>query len=170
LLEAGVWRGGACIMMRGVLAAYGITDRTVWVADSFEGLPSPDPINYPADTGDRHSTHGALRVSLEDVQTNFHNYGLLDGQVKFLKGWFKDTLAAAPIERLAVLRLDGDMYSSTIQTLEALYDKLSPGGYLIVDDYILDGCRQAIEDFRARTGIRDEINDIDGAAVFWRKS
>jgi hypothetical protein len=170
MLEAGVWRGGACILMRGILAAYGLTDRTVWVADSFAGLPPADPATYPADTGDPHSTFDALCVSSEEVQENFERYGLLDRQVRFLKGWFCDTLPVAPIAELAILRLDGDMYSSTIQTLDALYDKVAQGGYVIVDDYILSGCRQAVDDFRDRHGIHDELNDIDGAAVFWRKS
>jgi hypothetical protein len=170
MLEAGVWRGGACILMRAVLQAYGITDRTVWVADSFVGLPEADPTTYPADAGDQHAIEDALRVSKSEVQANFKRYGLLDQQVRFLKGWFNETLAAAPIARLAILRLDGDMYSSTIQTLDALYDKVSLGGYVIVDDYILPGCRQAVDDYRDRRGIREELNEVDGAAVFWRKS
>jgi Macrocin-O-methyltransferase (TylF) len=170
MLEAGVWRGGACILMRGVLAAYGITDRTVWVADSFAGLPAAEPETYPADTDDQHATNDALRVSSEEVQANFERYGLLDRQVRFLKGWFNETLSTAPIGRLAILRLDGDMYSSTIQTLDVLYEKVTPGGYVIIDDYILSGCRQAVDDFRARHGIDSELNDVDGAAVFWRKN
>jgi hypothetical protein len=169
MLEAGVWRGGACILMRGVLAAHGITNRTVWAADSFCGLPVADPETYPADAGDPHSTFDALRVSREEVEANFRRYGLLDGQVRFLKGWFAETLPGAPISKLAILRLDGDMYSSTIQTLDALYEKVSSGGYIVIDDYILSGCRQAVDDFRARHGIREELSDVDGAAVFWRK-
>jgi hypothetical protein len=170
MLEAGVWRGGACILMRGVLAAHGIADRTVWVADSFAGLPPPDPVVYPADAGDSHSTVDALRASSDEVQANFRRYGLLNEQVRFLKGWFADTLPTAPIDRLAILRLDGDMYSSTIQTLDALYTKVSPGGYVIIDDYILEGCRRAVDDFRDRHGIQDDLNDVDGSAVFWRKT
>jgi len=168
MLEAGVWRGGACILMRGVLTAHGVSDRTIWVADSFAGLPPSDSA-YPADAGDIHATYDVLAVSLEEVQANFERYDLLDAQVRFLKGWFADTLPSAPIERLAILRLDGDMYSSTIQTLEALYSKVSPGGFVIVDDYILAGCRQATDDFRARHGIDEPMHDVDGAAVFWRK-
>jgi hypothetical protein len=169
LIEAGVWRGGACILMRGVLAAYGVKDRKIWVADSFAGLPPPDE-SCPADAGDLHSTYDQLRVSLENVKENFAHYRLLDEQVQFLKGWFKDTLPVAPIERLAILRLDGDMYSSTIQTLDALYRKVSPGGFVIVDDYILTGCRQAVDDYRLQHDIREPLQEVDGAAVFWRKA
>jgi O-methyltransferase len=130
LIETGVWRGGATILMRGVLAAYGIADRIVWVADSFAGLPPPNPQAYPADAGDIHWTHRELAVSLKTVPESFARYGLLDDQVRFLVGWFRDTLPTAPIHRLAVARLDGDMYESTMDALVALYPKLSVGGYL----------------------------------------
>ena len=168
-LEAGVWRGGACIFMRGILAAHGVGDRRVWVADSFAGLPPPDPEAYPADKGDEHHTVKELAISQEDVAASFARFDLLDDQVRFLKGWFADTLPSAPIEKLSILRLDGDMYSSTIQTLDALYHKVSPGGFIIVDDYILDACRQAVTDFRERHGIDETIHNIDGAGAYWRK-
>jgi O-methyltransferase len=170
LIETGTWRGGASIFMRAVLKSHGVTNRTVWVADSFEGLPKPDPSRYPADADDRHHENRYLAVDLETVQANFRKYGLLDGQVRFLKGWFKDTLPAAPIDRLAVLRLDGDMYESTMETLTALYPKLSPGGYAIIDDYkVIPGCRAAVDDYRRSQGIGDEIREIDWAGVFWQR-
>ena len=164
LIETGVWRGGATIFMRGILKAHGVTDRTVWVADSFQGLPRPDPHRYPADAGDEHFTQDVLRVGVEQVRANFRRYDLLDDQVRFLVGWFADTLPTAPIEQLAVLRLDGDMYSSTMQAIEALYPKLSPGGYCIVDDYgAVEGCKQAITDYRTEHEIVDHIEEIDWA-------
>jgi len=168
-IETGVWRGGACIFMRAILKTYGIEDRTVWVADSFEGLPPPDVQKYPADHGSQFHTQQPLAVSLEEVQNNFRKYGLLDEQVRFLKGWFKDTLPAAPIERLAVLRLDGDLYESTIDALRPLYHKLSPGGYVIVDDYCLPPCRKAVEDFRVQQGSDEPMQVIDTSAVYWQK-
>ncbi len=170
LIETGVWRGGACILMRAVLDAYRVTDRTVWVADSFEGLPAPDEDRFPADKGDTFHTYADLAVSLEQVQSNFGKYGLLDEQVRFLKGWFKDTLPSAPIERLALLRLDGDMYESTMVALEHLYPKLSVGGYVIVDDYqVVPACRQAVTDYVNAQGFVPTIEEIDGVGVFWRK-
>ena len=169
LIETGVWRGGAAILMRGVLAAHGDPDRRVWLADSFRGLPPPDAAAYPADRGDGLHKVGFLAVSRERVEANFRAYGLLDERVRFLEGWFADTLPAAPIERLAVLRLDGDLYASTIQALEALYDRLSPGGFVIVDDYALPGCRQAVEVFRRARAIADPIAAIDWTGVWWRK-
>jgi O-methyltransferase len=170
LIETGVWRGGATIFMRAVLKAYGDMERIVWVADSFQGLPKPDPERYPADAGDRFWTYNELRISLEQVKANFAKYGLLDDQVHFLVGWFKDTLPKAPIERLAVLRLDGDMYESTLEALQNLYPKLSIGGYAIVDDYgAVQGCKAAVEDFRTEYGVTEELQWIDWSGVFWKK-
>lgn len=171
LIETGVWRGGASILMRAVLKAYGVTDRTVWVADSFAGLPPPDTERYPQDAGDIHHTFDQLIVSQEDVAHNFALYGLLDDQVKFLKGWFRDTLPTAPIEKLAVMRLDGDMYESTMDALVSLYPKLSVGGYVIIDDYgHLPNCKRAVEDFRASNSITDTISTVDWTGAYWQRS
>lgn len=169
VIECGVWRGGATILARGVLMAHGVTDRTVWVADSFAGLPEPDA-RYPADAGDPHHTFDELAIPVAQVRANFRKYGLLDEQVRFLEGWFADTLPGAPIERLAVLRLDGDMYSSTIDALTALYDKVSPGGFVIIDDYSLPTCREAVHDFRRDRGIEDPIVAIDAIGSYWRRA
>jgi O-methyltransferase len=171
LIETGAWRGGATILMRAVLKAYGDPDRQVWVADSFQGLPKPDPERWPADAGDEHWTWEQLAVPIEEVRDNFARYGLLDERVRFLAGWFEDTLPAAPIERLAVLRLDGDMYGSTMQALEALYPKLSPGGYVIVDDYgAIAQCKEAVTDYRAANGITEPMEWVDWTGVWWQRS
>jgi O-methyltransferase len=168
LIETGVWRGGASIFMRAVLKAHGVAERCVWLADSFQGLPPPDSNKYPVDDGDRLHTYDELRVSLEEVKSHFERYGLLDEQVKFLKGWFSETLPTAPIERLSVLRLDGDMYESTWDALVNLYPKLSRGGFCIIDDYNLTTCRTAVHDYRSQEGIDDEIRDIDGYGSYWQ--
>ena len=170
LIETGVWRGGSTIFMRAILKAFADQNRTVWVADSFQGLPKPDVVNYPADTKDSFHECDQLRISVDQVKANFAKYGLLDDQVQFLKGWFKDTLHIAPIEKLAVLRLDGDMYESTMDAFSALYHKLSPGGYCIVDDYgAVESCKQATHDFRDKHGITEPIQQIDWTGVFWQK-
>lgn len=171
LMEAGVWRGGASILMRAVLLAHGVRDRSVWLADSFAGLPPPNVADYPQDAGLDYYKFPKLAVSLEQVQENFARYGLLDEQVKFLRGWFRDTLPAAPVEHLAVLRLDGDLYESTIDSLVHLYPRLASGGFLIVDDYgSIPACRQAVHDYRDAHGVRDAILEIDWAGSYWRKS
>lgn len=170
LMEAGVWRGGACIFMRSILEAYEVRNRRVWVADSFEGLPPPNPDLYPEDKGLNLHEYLELSVPLEEVQENFEKYHLLDNQVVFLKGWFKDTLPSSKIKQLAVLRVDCDLYESTLEVLNNLYHKLSPGGYLIVDDYwVFDACKKATDDFRLSHKISEKIIEIDGSGIFWRK-
>lgn len=171
-VETGVWRGGACILARGILRAYGDTTRKVWVCDSFEGLPPPDAKKYAADRGDKHHKNSLLAVGVEQVQDNFRRYGLLDEQVQFLKGWFKDTLPGAPIDAIAVLRLDGDMYESTMDGLVNLYPRVSVGGYVIVDDYhAVKACRQAVHDYLEKHHPSQpvEIREIDGIGVFWQR-
>ncbi len=171
LIETGVWRGGASIFMRALLEAYGVSDRTVWVADSFEGLPAPDPERYPADAGANLHIYPELAVSAATVRSNFERYGLLDDQVQFLEGWFKDTLPNARIESLAVMRLDGDLYESTMDALTSLYPRLSPGGFVIVDDYLaIEGSRMAVDEFRTTNGIEDDLVEVDWSCVYWRRS
>jgi len=171
VIECGVWRGGATILMRGILKAYNITDKNVWVADSFEGLPFPDEENYPEDKGDEHAVHEELAISVESVKENFRRYDLLDEKVKFAKGWFKDTLPDLNIDTISVLRADGDMYESTIQILESLYHKVSVGGFVIIDDYhAVIGCKKATNLFREVNNITDPMVEIDGIGAFWRKT
>ncbi len=177
LIETGVWRGGATIFMRAMLKARGVTDRTIWVANSFEGLPEPDAEKFPIEA-ETHS--GALMtkvydhfaVDLEAVKSNFRAYGMLDNQVRFLKGWFKDTLPKAPISSLAIMRLDGDYYESTADALTNLYDKLSVGGYAIIDDYAEDAwthCRKAVDDFRQHRNIQEPMIQVDLKCFYWKR-
>jgi len=171
IVECGVWRGGCTIFMRAILKVNGVTDRTVWALDSFEGMPKPKPSLFAADKGKGYdlSFSKYLSVSLEGVKQSFAQFGLLDDQVKFIKGWFRDTLPAAPIRRIAVLRADGDLYESTIQILDNLYDKVSPGGFVIIDDYgAWPPCRKAVEDFRRKRNIHAALEQIDWSGVYWR--
>jgi O-methyltransferase len=168
--ETGAWRGGSSIFMKGCMTAWGMEDRLVWVADSFEGLPVP---SLPQDAGYDFSVTKMpiLAITLEEVQENFRRYDLLDDRVKFIKGWFRDTLHVAPIRQLAVLRMDGDLYESTMDALKSLYAKVSPGGFIIVDDFNdFEPCRRAVLEFRERHNINDPMESIDWSATFWRKS
>lgn len=171
VIETGVWRGGAAIYMRAVLRALGVTDRKMWAADSFEGLPAPDPEKYPIDAAAFawHEHNNYLGVSLEQVKANFDSLRLLDDQVVFLKGLFKDTLPSLTSERWSVIRLDGDLYESTIQALDALYPNLSRGGWAIIDDYGIPECEAAVTDYRREHGITDPIEVIDADSVFWQR-
>jgi O-methyltransferase len=173
-VETGVWRGGGTIYMRAFLEAYGEPDRRVWVCDSFAGLPKPKP-EYKADRGSRLWQSEYLAVSLDQVKRNFEFYRLLDDRVCFLEGFFSDTMPTAPIEEVAVLRLDGDMYESTIVVLEHLYPKVSEGGIVIIDDYgMLPECDRAVEDYRVQNRITDPleiIGYVKGKPLggYWRK-
>lgn len=170
LIETGVWRGGASIFMRAILKAYGVTERQVWVADSFAGLPAPNPGKYPKDEGMTLHIQDYLAIPLEEVKGNFDRYGLLGEQVCFLKGWFRDTLPTLSKQRWAVIRLDGDLYESTMDGLVNLYPNLSIGGYIIIDDYgALKPCRDAVHDYRDIRSIKEQIYPIDWAGAFWRK-
>ena len=166
LIECGAWRGGVTILMRAVLRAYGDTEKSVWVADSFEGLPGVDSRRNP------HLDYsaGEMAASLEEVKENFARYGLMDGRVHFVKGFFNRTLPAAPIGKLAVLRADGDLYESQMDVLNNLYPKLSVGGYAVIDDYLeFAGCKRAIDEYRRAHNITEEIKAIDGEGIYWQK-
>jgi len=170
LIETGVWRGGASIFMRAALEAHGDVTRTVWAADSFQGLPSPDLTPHPEDAGDAGwAERDWLAIPLEEVKQNFARYGVLDERVQFLSGWFHETLPSAPIEQLALLRLDGDMYGSTMDALRFLYPRLSVGGYVIVDDYWLPRCKAAVDRYRADHGIVEELVQVDRAIAYWQR-
>lgn len=170
LIETGVWRGGTTIFMRGILRAYGVEDRKVYVADSFSGLPAPDAENYPADRGIELHLWPGLSVGLEEVRANFARYGLLDEQVVFVRGWFRDTLPELRDRTWSVLRLDGDLYESTMDALVNLYPGLSPGGWIIVDDYHdIPASAQAVDDYREKEAIMEPIQRVDWSAICWQK-
>jgi len=169
-IETGVWRGGACILMRAVLAAYGETERCVYVADSFAGVPPPNRSLYPADRGRNFYKYKQLAVPLEEVKANFAAYGLLDEQVRFVKGLFSDTLPKLEAKRFALLRLDGDLYESTMDGLKALYPRLSPGGFVVIDDYAMRSSRTAVHDYLAEIGETVTFQRIDDYSVWWRKA
>lgn len=108
-------------------------------------------------------------AGLAHVRSHFARLGLLDDQVVFLKGFFHETLPCAPVEQLALLRLDGDMYASTMDPLVHLYPKLAAGGYCIVDDYhSFEECRLAIDEYRALHAITAPLVQIDAHSVYWR--
>ena len=167
-VECGVWRGGCAILMRAVLRDQMDMSRRVWLFDSFMGAPRP---TLPEDEGDTHWTYGHIfAVPLDEVRANFASLNLLDRRVLFRPGWFQETLpAAVDLERIAVLRLDGDLYESTIQSLDSLYPKVSVGGYVLIDDYyVLAGVRRAIDEYRERQGIRSPLVPVDWNGAFWK--
>ena len=168
LMECGVWRGGAAIFMQGYLKAHGINGRRVVLADSFEGLPASGEPDDPSLTPD---IFPQLAVALETVIENFRKYDLWDETVLTIKGWFSETLPSCGVERLALLRADGDLYTSTTDILENLYDKVAPGGVVIIDDFgVLPSCARAVREFFERRGEpAPDMERIDWSGVYWRK-
>jgi hypothetical protein len=170
-LEAGVCQGGASIFMRALQVAYGESERQMWVADSFRGLPPPHSevdLGYQLDLSE--SKAPWLAFSQQAVEDNFRSYELLSPQVRFLPGWFADSLPGAPIGSLALLRLDCDLYSSTREVLDTLYDKVTPGGFVTVDDYgAIRACKVAVDEFRQERGITSRLRWCDWTGVFWQK-
>lgn len=171
VIEAGAWRGGATILMRATLDSSGDSrDRTVWVADSFQGFPesetdAPDQVRFTTFL----RALDFLAVSMEEVRENFARFGLERG-VRFVPGFFKDTLPELTGRRWAVVRLDGDTYDATRVALECLYPGLSSGGYLIIDDYgAFEECRKAVDEFRHEHGITEPIEEVDWTCVRWRR-
>jgi hypothetical protein len=163
-LEAGIWRGGVIIFMRALLDAYDIVGRKVFAADSFAGIPkNTRALNDPVDTwADR------WVASVEEVQLAIRRFGLLDDKIEFLVGFFEDSLRSLENKRFSVVRLDSDSYDSVETSLEYLYPLISQGGYVIIDDWHLPGCRMAVMEYRSQLGIRDEIHEWDGNA-YWVK-
>lgn len=141
----------------------------MFVADSFEGLPPPDAGAWPRDKGDTSYQRTALAIGLEEVKGHFRDFHLLSDNIVFVKSFFEQSLQTAGIDRLAVLRLDGDMYGSTMTVLEQLCHKLEIGGYLILDDWLIGGARQALLDFRTRRGIEETMNQ-DFSGIFWKRT
>jgi hypothetical protein len=171
-LEAGVCKGGAAIFMRALQIAHGAADRKTWVVDSFAGVPPSDrqcDSRYGLDLEEQRVPW--LACSEAAVRDHFARYDLLDAQVEFVAGRLSESLPAADIGALALLRIDVDLYSSTFECLDLLYDKVSPGGFVIVDDYgLLACCRDAVDEFRAQRGIEDPIQWIDPSGIYWRKA
>lgn len=168
-IETGVWRGGCCIMMRGILAANGVRERKVYVADSFDGVPPPKSDLYPADRDSRFHLHRELAVPLDAVKANFDRYGLLDDQVVFVEGNFCDTLPSLQGGTFALIRLDGDLYESTYVALQNLHPSVSAGGFVIIDDFgVAPGCQQAVFDYRTEHKIEAPIHQIDRSGAWWR--
>jgi O-methyltransferase len=170
-VDAGTWRGGSAIFMRALHRAFGEEVRNLWVADCFEGVPPPESgPDVAANLDLTAERFPFMLASQREVTDNFSAFDLLDDGVRFLPGLFADTLPEAPVAQIALLRMDGDLYTSTLDVLHALYDRVVPGGYVIVDDYALAPCRQAIDEFRAERGITDPVERINWTIVHWRKS
>lgn len=158
IVECGVWRGEFSIFLSNVFE-----DKNIWICDSFEGFQPLENAKHQYEKERHtpkytHSSDGPLGISLEEVKTNFKKYGFgNDPRIKFLKGFVKDTLPNSGIEKIALLRIDVDAYSATLEVLEELYDKVQPGGYIIFDDSCLYETLDAIKTFFKQRNLPDVV-------------
>jgi len=195
-VETGVFNGGTAVLMANVLKTRN-SSRLLWAADSFAGLPKESDQELAREHHQRKNTttidgeeprssnigtQGDFTSSRLIFENNLEANGLgnstTNPQIKVLQGWFNETLPSAPIQQIAFLRLDGDIYVSTMDALTSLYDKVVPGGYIYVDDYgSYIGCANAVNEFRQKHGIKEHmhpISECDGCgkyeASWWQKA
>ncbi len=170
-VEAGVWRGGASIYAAACLQAYSRTPRAQYLYDTFGGFATVENPDSP-DYGDEHWKQTMLQVSREAVRANFVKYGLLTDNVAFVEGDVRETAPRHPARPISVLRLDVDLYDPTMAALENFFPKISPGGFVIIDDwnYEVNGRRpaqDAVKDYLAERRRSVEFVPIDYMAVFF---
>eukprot|EP01063_Lacrimia_lanifica_P005479 TRINITY_DN13255_c0_g2_i1.p1 TRINITY_DN13255_c0_g2~~TRINITY_DN13255_c0_g2_i1.p1 ORF type:complete len:398 (+),score=121.41 TRINITY_DN13255_c0_g2_i1:42-1235(+) len=170
-IETGVWRGGNSVYARAILDAFGETSRVSYVCDSFAGLPPGERKLHEGDAG-WNVDHDWLSVPAEIVAENFHRVGLLSENVVFAKGFFNETMPQLRlrVKHFSVIRFDGDIYESAVDVLYNLYDKLSLGGYVIVDDWTGFPAADAIRDFfRVHDVPLPKIHEIDRLSAWFQK-
>jgi O-methyltransferase len=163
IVECGVWRGGSMQAVAQTLLARGVTDRQLHLFDTFEGMPEPaetdrrydgKPAQELLERSEKTANIWAI-ASLEDVQAGMAETGYPGERIHFHPGLVEDTIPAGAPDRIAILRLDTDWYSSTKHELEHLYDRVPSGGVLIMDDYgWWQGARQAVDEFLEHRGER----------------
>jgi hypothetical protein len=176
LVECGAWRGGAAFLLASQLKQAGVSDRKVWLLDSFEGLPPPQEIDGDAALAYSRNTdspgyYDNCRASLEEVQASADELGL-GALTTLVKGWFEDTLPAtsASIGPIALLHIDADWYSSVRSCLDHLYDHVSDGGFVIFDDYgVWDGCAVAVHEFLSSRQLPHRLETTKTGQAFFRK-
>jgi len=145
-VECGVFCGSQCAAMARAIMDSGETGRRVHLFDSFQGIPKPGPHDNDIRPLLEGSAEPVSMQTVEQVRGHMERWGVDPAMLVYHPGWFEDTVHNADVERIALLRLDGDLYSSTKVCIEHLYPKLGIGGWVIVDDWNLDGARKAVQE------------------------
>lgn len=178
-VECGVAAGTQIAAMRYAAMQKQVARRLV-LADSFEGIPlaGPKDTEQPGVGPITHDVNvpmrellvssGVASVSEDVVKSRFRGWGIPLTDTQFIKGWFEDTMPGLVLGDIAILRLDGDLYSATKVCLDNLYSQVVPGGFVIVDDYELGGCRIAVDEFMGDK-FDYEVTEGTGGAIWWRK-
>jgi len=171
IVECGVGNGGAsAIMARSYLDAGGNHERSIWVFDSFEGLPPPS--ERDGQMVSQYYFKGFSKGNLDKVRFIFNKLSVPFDHVKVVTGWVEDTLPKNNLKQVALLHIDTNWYESVKAALDNIYDKVVVGGFIIVDDFLFfNGCRDAVLDFLKERGIEDKvrINKVDRSAVYFQK-
>jgi hypothetical protein len=171
IVECGVWKGGSAMLVAMMLRARGVTDRTIYLYDTFAGMsePTPKDVNMRGKGAQerwlslkRETFNEWDYASLEEVRKNMASTEYPAEKLVFVEGKVEDTIPAVMPEKIALLRLDTDWYESTRQGMEHLFPRLVPGGILILDDYgHWKGARDAVDEYLAQHNIRIFLNRID---------
>jgi O-methyltransferase len=170
IVECGVWNGGASAMMAfACLNSEVPRKRLLWLFDSFEGLPPPGPKD--GKTENKHFFEGMCRGSVSSVEKVFKKLGLSLDNVRIVQGWFEATLKGAAVDRIAILHIDADWYDSVKYVLESFYEKVVPGGFVVLDDYAYwEGCNHALEDYISQNKIRGiELKQAESTGIYFQK-
>jgi cephalosporin hydroxylase len=167
LAACGVWRGGSAIFVRAYLDAYGMDGRNVWIADTFTG---PAERNESQEQAGKRQRFTNLVADLNQVRIGFDRFGLFDDSLRFLQGSYEETLADAPLDRLALLHIGDDDEERCATALELLYERVAPGGFIVAEHYDAEGCRAAIDGFRARRRIEGSLDRADWTGVSWQRA
>jgi O-methyltransferase len=165
IVECGTWNGGSGALLAQV-GARSPHERMTWLFDSFEGLPAPSEKDGKAAVPYR----GKCRGATDSVREVLGKLAVPETRARIVPGWFQDTLAQAPIQRIALLHIDADWYESVRFVLDTLYPRVTPGGYVVLDDYgYWQGCRTAWEEFQATLPAAPALVSVDGIGCFLRK-
>jgi hypothetical protein len=168
-VACGVWRGGTAFLMADLLRRAGAGDRKVWLFDSWEGMPPPEPVDGPhaqdCITDPENPLHpDNCRVAVDEVRQSAEDLGLAPYTV-IVPGWFDHTLPAnrQRIGPIALLHVDCDWYRSVRCCLENLYDQVVDGGFVVFDDYYhYDGCAVAVHEFLGQRRVPHRLESITG--------
>lgn len=171
IVECGVWNGGSAVMMASAMqdASMPVPQRSIWLFDSFQGLPPPS--ERDGDAEQESYFEGWCKGDQANVERAFNTFDLPLSNVKIVPGWFNDTLHTAAVSQIAVLHIDADWYDSVKIVLDTFYDRVAPGGFVMLDDYgYWKGCDRAVADFFTERGITNiTIKQTDHGGAFFQK-
>ncbi|MCB9361262.1 MAG: class I SAM-dependent methyltransferase [Flavobacteriales bacterium] len=174
IIEAGVWKGATAIYIKYLLNKTK-SDRNLWLFDFFdEKKIDVSRIKHEKDIKALDyflNMEGVVYPSFSSVLRSFREYNLLDQHVKFIQGDIFKTYTNCDAEKIAILRLDMDFYEPTLFALECFYERVTEGGYIIIDDYNVEqfNCKEAVDKFREDNNINNKMYYVGDFVAYWKK-